>query len=97
MDGRILAVGINEDKPIASQKVDGMVGMHMTPWFLWKYPGVVCCFGWLFLVFGPGSTPMAGGPLSRHPSLAKRLQCVLMTSFAASQNVPNEEVAVLGA
>ena len=59
MDGRILGVGINEDKPIASQKVDGMVDMHATPWFFWEHPGVICCFGWLFLVFGTGSTPMA--------------------------------------
>ena len=45
MDGRILGVGINEDKPIASQKVDCMVDMHTTQWFPWKHPGVVAALG----------------------------------------------------
>ena len=53
MDGRVFGVGINEDKPIASQIIDCMVNMHMTPRLLWKHQGVA------FVLFGTSSKPMA--------------------------------------
>ena len=59
LDGWIFGVGIDEDKPIATQKIDCMVNMHMTPWLLCKHPGVVCRLGWLFLVLSTSSTSMA--------------------------------------
>ena len=59
MDAGVLRVCINEDQPVGSQEVDGMVNMHSAPWPLWQHPGMVGRLGWLVLVLCTGSTPMA--------------------------------------
>ena len=57
MDAGVLRVCINEDQPVGSQEVDGMVNMHSAPWPLWQHPGMVGRLGWLVLVLC--TTPMA--------------------------------------
>ena len=60
-----------------------------------KHPRVISNFWWLILVLICMCID-GRGPWSLLPSLVHRLQCEPVISCAASQNVPNVEVSVLG-